>query len=363
MASLRKRIWETKKGKSVRWELSFMKDGIQRKKTFKKKPTPEEMAQVTKTNSKNPILKFAFLDYIENNCALHCKDSTIETYMTYYKTALKPLYPLKVKSVTKRNIERFIIAYKEQNVPKTVNNLLVFIKAFFNYQIELKNISENPAKKIKPLPLEKKDTKAMNENERECFEKYAKGSPPWVYLFFMTMLYMGIRISECAALEWNDIDLKNKTMSINKQFYRQRITSTKNYETRVISMPDFLVELYKIQTIESNLVFNAPTQIGKHVNVNNIREHHFKNIVLKMEEGLEKDLSWLTPHCLRHTHATYLLSRSVPVKYVSERLGHKDCDITLNIYNHALPSDDKKAMEILNKIKQSENRAKNKLKA
>jgi integrase len=43
-------------------------------------------------------------------------------------------------------------------------------------------------------------------------------------------------------------------------------------------------------------------------------------------------------HDLRHTHATLLLKQGVHPKIVSERLGHTDISITLNVYLHILPS-------------------------
>ena len=42
-------------------------------------------------------------------------------------------------------------------------------------------------------------------------------------------------------------------------------------------------------------------------------------------------------HDLRHTHATLMLGAGVPVKVVSERLGHATATITLEIYQHVLP--------------------------
>jgi integrase len=42
-------------------------------------------------------------------------------------------------------------------------------------------------------------------------------------------------------------------------------------------------------------------------------------------------------HDLRHTCATLLLSRGVPVKVVSEMLGHASVSITLDTYSHVLP--------------------------
>ena len=356
---LRKRTWVNKKGdKTIRYEYSYLLDGVRKKKTFKKKPSLEELAELTKTTSENPYLKEAFESYIENHCKLHCKESTVETYQNYFTKSLSPLYHLRLKNVKRRDIERFIISLKDSGkAPKTINNLLTFIKALFNYYVENKAILENPAKKIKNLPLAKETALALTYEESVCFKKHCKQAPLWVNVFFLTMLMQGLRISECIALEWSDIDFKNKTMDINKQCYRSRVTSTKNYETRVIDIPDELAELLweLYQDRVSNLVFNSPIA-GKHVSVSNMRERHFRNIIRAVEEELDVDLSEITPHSLRHTHATYLLSNSIPVIYVSKRLGHRDCKTTLNIYNHSLPSDNEKALDILNKW--SENGAK-----
>ena len=53
-------------------------------------------------------------------------------------------------------------------------------------------------------------------------------------------------------------------------------------------------------------------------------------------------------HSLRHSHASILLSKGVPVAAVSERLGHADQNITLSIYSHALPADKRAAAKVWN---------------
>jgi integrase len=49
-------------------------------------------------------------------------------------------------------------------------------------------------------------------------------------------------------------------------------------------------------------------------------------------------LSVIRLHDLRHTHATLLLAAGIPVKVVSERLGHASATITLGIYAHVMPA-------------------------
>jgi integrase len=47
-------------------------------------------------------------------------------------------------------------------------------------------------------------------------------------------------------------------------------------------------------------------------------------------------------HDLRHTHATLLLADREPVKTVSERLGHASITVTLAVYGHVMPGDQKR---------------------
>jgi integrase len=58
----------------------------------------------------------------------------------------------------------------------------------------------------------------------------------------------------------------------------------------------------------------------------------------------------VTPHGFRHLHASLLLHEGVPVTAVSARLGHANPQITLKIYAHALPGQDKMAAEAISNV-------------
>jgi integrase len=57
------------------------------------------------------------------------------------------------------------------------------------------------------------------------------------------------------------------------------------------------------------------------------------------------DVSYLTLHGLRHTHATHLLAMGQNPRMVSERLGHADVAFTLQVYGHVLPGHQREAAE------------------
>ena len=55
-------------------------------------------------------------------------------------------------------------------------------------------------------------------------------------------------------------------------------------------------------------------------------------------------------HDLRHTAATLLMSQGVPIKIVSEMLGHADVGITLRTYSHVLPGMQQQAADAMDKL-------------
>ena len=55
-------------------------------------------------------------------------------------------------------------------------------------------------------------------------------------------------------------------------------------------------------------------------------------------------------HSLRHTHASVLLANGADVKYVQERLGHKNVATTLDIYTHVTDTMRERNKDILNKL-------------
>jgi len=58
----------------------------------------------------------------------------------------------------------------------------------------------------------------------------------------------------------------------------------------------------------------------------------------------------ITVHGLRHTSATLLLAAGEPVHIVSERLGHADVSITLNVYAHVLKTHQKAAADRMGEL-------------
>ena len=64
-------------------------------------------------------------------------------------------------------------------------------------------------------------------------------------------------------------------------------------------------------------------------------------------ECLRLGLHPVTPHGLRHLHASLLLAQGLPIPAVSQRLGHANSAITMSTYAHYLGRDDTQATEAI----------------
>nr|WP_237579100.1 site-specific integrase [Enterococcus sp. CU12B] len=120
-------------------------------------------------------------------------------------------------------------------------------------------------------------------------------------------------------------------------------TPKTNASTRSISLDDETLKiLSKWRIIQRTdylqLGFNTLSE-EQYIFTNKRNEWCYPQVVNDWLKYLIKKykLPRITPHHFGHTHASLLLQAGIPVKEVSERLGHKDVKITLEIYSHVMP--------------------------
>ena len=173
----------------------------------------------------------------------------------------------------------------------------------------------------------------------------AAAEEPTAYLaLFFTLARTGLRPGEAYALQTEDIDFGARKIRIERALSAGAIESTKTGESRTVDMSqrladflrDFLVwrEKEKLRRgwaeMPSPLFFNEQ---GSWLDESRVRKHFAH--VLKAA-----DLPGFRVYDLRHSFATLLLSRGVPITYVSAQLGHAKPTTTLQWYSHWLPASD-----------------------
>lgn len=349
MAGIRKKFWTTSKGeKKYCYEITYYLNGKQVRKSGFKTQQEAQMAlpSVTKSYSSNITVKDLVNNYIEERLLYgKCKESTAKLYRTYLNTNLTDIQNVKAKRIKAQNLNMLVSKWKSTNMTnKSINNILKFLRSVYNFGIKNKWISENPLSYIENLPKIPTKIKFLEENKMYEFLEVIKEFPLMQYTALYTAIYTGMRISELLALEWSDIDFKNNTISVNKQFYKNKLSTPKTYKsTRIIHIPSnvttTLAKLKKESKVMSKIIFCGKT--GSYINQNKFVRNYFKKAAKAIGKA---DYNF---HCLRHTYATFMLSHNKTIKLVQEQLGHSTPITTMNTYTHTTQSDYEQAMNLL----------------
>ena len=216
----------------------------------------------------------------------------------------------------------------EQTYLKVIHNQM---SAIMNYAVEYYNLPKNPAKKS----MGKKQAENMQfwtVNEFQTFIKTTEDDMT-VNTIFNLFFFSGIREGELLALTLNDFDFDKNTVSITKTYARVKgkdiIQPPKTKKSnRVVSLPPDIMN--KVKEYSTHIYGYKPKQ--------RLFCYTKGNLHRWMTKYCEKSgVKRIRIHDLRHSHASLLVEKNVPIKAISERLGHEDVQTTLNTYSHLYP--------------------------
>ena len=280
-----------------------------------------------------------------------CKEHTIRDYRANARNHIEPFFRGRtVISISKNDIEEFkrTLAKKPKQNKKgflsarTINEILRLLNAVFEHLVDGGFIVDNPMLRVKFLPKKSKKREVLSLPEVHNLLKVAKEEytvssggvkQGEYYILLLFSLVTGARKGETIALTWDDINLKEKIVRINKSFSHGILGTPKTTNsTRYIKIPVFLVEkLIKFKSEQStnplNLVF--PNRVGKYYNGGNLTRRVLQRLIKKA--GINKHIVW---HSLRHTNATILAEQKVSPNVLQSQAGHVDITTTLGTYTH-----------------------------
>ncbi|MGL2907963.1 tyrosine-type recombinase/integrase [Helicobacter pylori] len=240
----------------------------------------------------------------------------------------------RLKKITKEKITQYHQATLQLYRKNTIHNFNANLKSFLAfcesehflnqnpyYSITLKNAQE--AKAIEPFSLE--EVKTIIENAPSLRLK----------AFLVVAIFTGMRTGEQLALQWEDIDFNEKTITINKSLNELgQITSPKNKPS--IREVDLLEPVEKIlKELQESEPENKKFVFIETPKRSSIFQRHFKALLKALNL---KDRKLYTT---RHTFASLMLSQGEEAMWVSKMLGHKDLNTTYKTYSHYIPKQDK----------------------
>lgn len=192
---------------------------------------------------------------------------------------------------------------------------------------------------VRPHGSATKSGRSITDHERDVLLDVLNGHRG--ELFCKLMLYCGLRPSEVQALQWKDINLKNKTVTVERDLKRDGTVGPPktNAAYRTVPIPDHLIVLLQVNRSDpfENIFSHNPTwrrrmwdSVRREMNIAmGCRTYRNK---LVPPYPLANDF---TLYNLRHTYCTDLEKMGVPINIASRFMGHANIGITSKIYTHA----------------------------
>lgn len=295
-------------------------------------------------------------EWLENYVKPTSKSRTYERYSEQVKNHIIPMLgDYELDELTALILQKTITYLTESGNLKTkkglsantVNTIISVIQNSLRTAFNLGFVKEYTAGKIARPKIVEKEISCFNLTEQKTIESGILSSKKKKLYCIIICMYTGLRIGELLALEFTDIDIDKSLLHISKTCHDSkggRVIERPKTETsnRLIPIPRQILSLVKDMKRESKcsyLIADAEKPVA-------VRSYQRSfELLLKRLNITHKGF-----HSLRHTFATRALECGMDVRTLSEILGHKNTNITLNRYVHSLMEHKQDMMNKLGKL-------------
>ena len=300
------------------------------------------------------------------------KPKTLERYKSLINVNIKP-YALAdevLTAMTANTLQKHfneLLAHggasKQGLSPRSVNaTRRLLIGALDSAMLE-GVIQMNIARFSKSIKADPPKLMVLNHEQGKTLIKKALHRSRFSWAIIVLGLGTGMRIGEIFGLEWKNVDLDKRTLTVERTVVTTKSgiliqdSSKTKTSRRTILLPDNVVYMLKrlklwqkVRDIRLGTHYSTSPWVlsnpqGKPRSPSSFSGHDFKQLL--DEAGIDRKFRI---HDMRHTHATWLLESGVNIKVVSERLGHSSIRITLDTYAHVGQSMQEEAVKALNKL-------------
>ena len=278
------------------------------------------------------------------------KSSTIAFYQYLSRPIAAYFGGAVLQEISAIDIQKYFVylrtEYKMKNgkplSPKSLRHHYIALTSMFNYAIEQEMLAKNPMDKVTPPKKDKKPVDALSKEQAARFFSLLPDLPLDFHCMMILLVTTGIRRGECVGLQWGDFDMKNQTVTISRNAVLDEhgnvLISTPKTTNSIRTIPLMASTVVLLQKYRKQMQAEHPNTILKNAflfpNKDDVFLPRDPNSVTRRVKRFMKnnDFPDLSPHDLRHSCATLLLSQGADIKSVQEILGHADASTTLNFY-------------------------------
>lgn len=300
--------------------------------------------QQQKTNFSNITIKDAYTEWFNK----HKAEVKLQTSIHYKDLSkyLDSIFKININSFNLAHYNNFYNYISKLSISTTrKNKILGLLRNIIKYSNKYYNTSDSILKYIDNFKNPNEMKKEMNFYTYEEYKKFESviDELNWKTLF-QVLYFMGLRIGECQALTWEDIDFNKKTLSVSKTLTNKikgkewviSTPKTKN-STRVLPIPENVLNSLKTMNNEAKKYTNYTDDWFVFGNAIPFKSNTIQNHNIKYEKLA--NLKHIRIHDFRHSCASLLINKGASITLVSKYLGHSKVSITLDVYSHFYKSE------------------------
>lgn len=288
--------------------------------------------------STNPDMTFQNLyEIYMEDMAARLKQSTLLTKKAVLQTHILPFFGSKpineIKASDVRRWQAKLMSSPNNYSQTYLKKINTELNSIINYAKRFYDLNTNPCGKAGTIGKAKaEEMDYWTYDEYIAFREGVKDKP-LSYICIEVLYWTGMREGELLALSPADIDLDNKTISINRTYQRIEgkdvFTSPKTRKSkRKIPLPDFLCQELS-DYIQSRYMLDADERLFP------VTKSYLSHEMIRgcKNTGVKK----IRIHDIRHSHASLLINQGCDALMLADRLGHEKVSTTLNTYSHLFP--------------------------
>lgn len=253
--------------------------------------------------------------------------NTIESYKNDLEKYFNFNKNKNINEISNKDIKEYLKYLKENNLDdSTISRNISTLKSFYKFLLIQKKLNNNPMQNINMPKKRKKlpNTLSIDEVNQlldiKLIDNYSCRNKAMLELMYAT----GIRVSELVNLTLFDLNINECFIRVIGKGNKDRIIPIGDIALKYLN---YYLEIRNSFIKKENNNYLFLNNHGKKMT----RQGFFKILKkLSRDQGIEKEFS---PHTLRHSFATHLLSNGADLVIIQELLGHSDITTT-EIYTH-----------------------------
>lgn len=355
---------------SERWEAGFSyvdAEGRRRRRTLYGRSRREVAAKLreavrrqeageTVADTRDTVGAFLERWLTEALPARGLKATTVENYATIARTHLIPaLGHRKLDSLTAADVQRLVNLKREAGLsPRTVQVLHGVLRRALTQAVRWGEARRNVAALVDRPRVPRREAEYLSPSQAQRLLDAARSDR--LFAFYSVAMACGLRRGEALALRWSDVDLDAGTLRVSRTLSRVAggglvFTEPKTERSRrTVPLPAALVaelRAHRVRQAAERLAAGSlwrdhvlvfPSLFGTPLEPRNALRS------LQTVAG-RAGLGHVKLHTLRHTAASLLLAQGVHPRVTMELLGHSGIDVTMNIYSHVMPQQQREAAD------------------